>query len=98
MMKSVHKYKKVTKPIFFCYCNTVKWSAELTAKEAFRRTTKNTNKNINVMKQIYMSHISLYPTSDPDLQHSRAHLRPLLCSLNYVICARGLQKCDFEFL
>jgi hypothetical protein len=44
-MKIVHKYKKGTKEIFICYCNTVKCSAELTAKK---------KKYINEVKQIYM--------------------------------------------
>ena len=52
MMKSVHKYKKVTKQICICYCNTVKCLAELTAKKALCRPIK--NKNINAEKQIYM--------------------------------------------
>ena len=37
VMKKPVPYKKVTKQIFICYCNTVKCSAELTAKKAFQK-------------------------------------------------------------
>jgi hypothetical protein len=52
MMKSVQvQVEKCNTAKHFFYCSTVKCSAELTA---FRRPTKNSNKNINEVKQIYM--------------------------------------------
>ena len=51
MMKSVHKYKKLTKQIFTCNCNAVKC---LLHKKLFVSQQKIKNKNINEVKQIYL--------------------------------------------
>ena len=57
---------KGNKAYIHCYCNTVKCSAGMTGKKAFRRPTKNKNKNISVVKQ----YMYMYPTRGAPLQHS----------------------------
>ena len=46
MIKSVHKYKKLTKLILIYTCNTDKCSGDLTSKKVFCRPVKKNNKTI----------------------------------------------------